>query len=172
MRKRIIGWAAGVAIGTMAFVPHALAEQWITQTGCEPTLIDGVWHPKVSFVVRNIYPYPGFPVYHMSAYPIDSLGTGAACTALRSEAPETWATHIWPTGLVVWGGTSEDSPYPFSGESLGGFGLVLPGNDSCCFDFYFSGPFEPFAQERTCFECDQAVPVTGRSWGALKAMYR
>jgi hypothetical protein len=110
----------------------------------------------------------------MFAVPFDSSGTGGGCRALHSEAPETWLTYIEEgNGHILWGPTSEDSSTLNQGETLGGFALVLSNSHLCCFDFYFGAAFpEPFANERVCFECDVAVPVIGRSWGAVKAMYR
>jgi hypothetical protein len=150
-----------------------LAGQWVVETACSSVLVDGVAYQDVGFEVRNIFPNPYYPIYIILAVPVATSDPQGVCRAARSEAPETWATYIEPSnGHIVWGEAYENSSTLFPGESLGGFVLALPREQSCCFDFYFSGPFEPFAQERVCFECDAAVPVIRRTWGAVKTMYR
>ena len=165
--------AIGTAVFTLSSVANVLSGPWITQTACNTVLLEGVPHPQVTLEVRNVFPYPNYPVYIMLAVPVAAADSALVCTALHSVAPETWATYIEPTnGHVVWGQAYENSTTLFPGETLGGFVMVLSRGSSCCFDFYFSGAFEPFAHERVCFECDAAVPVSSRTWGAVKAMYR
>jgi hypothetical protein len=157
-------------------VTDAKAQQWVAITACDSVLIEGVFYPRVSFEIQD--PPTGAAIEIVIATQIVSTDPGDTCRVVRAAGPEYWDPQIGTTTTgatcVLWGRWGGDvAPTLLPGESLSGFQLVLTPGHSCCFEFEFTPmTSEPFAYENDCFECDRAVPVIGRTWGAMKALYR
>jgi len=157
-------------------VPDAAAQQWVTRTVCDSVLIQGVVYPRVSFEVQNWDPV--WAVTLVVAIRLPSTGPEDTCRVVSAVGPEKWLTQVATMPLtgevfVNWVRYADDAPLAPPGGSLGGFKLVLTPGYSCSFNFQFSGFYpEPLAFENDSFECDRPVPVIGRTWGALKALYR
>lgn len=160
--------AMSLALG----VADAGAQQWITNATCDSVLIDGVLHPRVSFEIQDVR--PGLGVECVVAFRLAPTGPEDPCGVVSAAGPEKWLAQAdtMTTGEVVvfWAPTADGAPRLLP---LGGFQLVLTPGHSCCFEFSLTAVIpEPFAYETVCFECDRVVPVIGRTWGAVKALYR
>jgi hypothetical protein len=167
-----------VAVVALLFawgVEDATAQQWVTNIACDSVLVEGVLRPRVSFEVRNWDPV--WAITLVVARQLASTGPEDTCGVVSAAGPEKWdalpATMETGEVFVLWGRAAEDAPFAAPGGSLGGFQLVLTPGHSCCFEFQLIGFYpEPLAYETVCFECGLVVPVIGRTWGAVKALYR
>jgi hypothetical protein len=164
-----------VAMSLVCGATGARAQQWVTNIACDSVLVGGILRPRVSFEVRNWDPRWG--VAQVVARQLGSAGTEDTCGVVSAAGPEKWdalpATMGTGEVFVMWARAADDAPYPAPGGSLGGFQLVLTPGHSCCFEFQFIGWYpEPLAYETVCFECGRVVPIIGRTWGAVKALYR
>jgi hypothetical protein len=147
------------------------AQQWVTNATCDSVLIEGVFYPRVSFEIQDCATLGS--AGHMTACRLASTGPEDTCGIVSAAGPEKWDAQMATDGACALWWPYDDAPTLLPGESLAGFQLVLTAGHSCCFEFSFWNVFgEPLAYETVCFECDRAVPVIDRTWGALKALYR
>ncbi len=152
-------------------VTDAGAQQWVRNAACDSVLIEGVLYPRVSFEIQNCATWGSGE--HVLACPLASTGPEDTCWIVSAAGPEKWDAQMATDGSGVIWWRYDDAPTLLPGESLSGFQLVLTAGHSCCFEFSFWNVFgEPLAYETVCFECDRAVPVIGRTWGAVKTLYR
>jgi hypothetical protein len=157
-------------------VADARAQQWVTNAACDSVLIQGALYPRVAFEIQHCGTRGSVEMVY--AKRPSSTGPEDACGVVSAVGPEKWYVQVdtMATGevVVLWARSADDdAPTLLPGESLGGFQLVLTAGHSCCFEFSFIPPTsEPLAYENDCFECARVVPIIGRTWGALKNLYR
>ena len=171
MLRTWIRAAAATAALLVALTAAAAAEPYVTITQCDSVSIGGVFYPRVTFQISNLYPNEGIGL--VSGLPVTPASPEDTCRAVSVTAPVGWRAYATNDNGVLWADLSETGSGQIApGQTLGGFQIVLSQHHSCCWDLNFDGFFEPFHYERVCFHSDAPVPVLRRSWGAVKQLYR
>lgn len=181
MKIRIGAVALFAVVITLSAVTRTTcASGWVEVTGCDSVLILGNYHPRVTFSIHNAFPYPYYPIYSFRLVSDGIASTPDTCAAITTFSPTDWVEvhqgSIGGLSNLVFRDTSFVGGFQhgiLQGETVDGFQLVMTGAHPCCYNVYFYGAFfDPFAQDRICFECDRPVPARHSSWGQLKALYR
>ena len=160
----------GVSVAFALFLEsNAYAGPWLSVTACDSVAIDGVYHPRMTFSVKNV---SGWAVISIQACSQEVGAPTDSCTALVVTAPAAWRGRPGPCGAAWFQVDPFDESYIAPGQTLGGFQVVVD-RPSCCFEFAFrSWDLEPFAFDTLCFSCEQAVAARSVSWGQIKSQYR